>query len=519
MDVLPSFLCGRWVNGGDQTAPLVDPTTGDEIVRISTTAVDTQPALAYARKHGSAALRGMNFAQRGQLLANIAARLAARRDAWNRTLLVNMGATARDTAMDIEGAIQTLRYYAGLGAALGAATMVIEPGQDILTRAGNEKGAHIWTPVGGVAIHINAFNFPSWGLWGKVAVAFLSGVPVLTKPGAATSLLAWEMVREVVPILPDGALSLLMASGRGLVDAAEPQDVIAFTGSDATARTLRSSPAILGGGVRLNIEADSLNSIVLGLDVRRDDPLFDRFCDEVAQETVIKSGQKCTAARRVLVPEAMVGSVTEALAARLANVVTGNPRNAAVELGPVVSRQQQVAIHQGIAALEEETVAAFVGLDTPVDADPQVGCFVPAHLLVCQDSRTARRIHEEEIFGPVATVIGYRDPADAAALVRRGRGSLIASVFSDDSAQGRKIVEAIAPWHGRVLFVDEAIAADHTGHGLVLPQSNHGGPGRAGGGEELGGLRGMRLYHQRTALQGSVSFLRDIGEQAAEATF
>lgn len=513
--LLPSYLGGRWVGGEGTGTALTDPCTGSEIARATADGLDLGAALAYARGVGGPALKDMSYAARGRLLGAIATRLAASRDVWYRTALVNSGSTRADAAMDIEGAVQTLRYYGTLGEKLGEAKLMVEAGSDSLTRDPHFQSTHFWTPVHGAAIHINAFNFPAWGMWGKAAVALLSGVPVVTKPAVSTGLLAWEMLRDVAALLPAGAMSLLMGSGKDLLTAVGREDVVAFTGSAQTARSLRSQERVRDQNPRFNVEADSLNASILGPDIGVNSPLFKIYVDEMSREILLKAGQKCTTARRLLVPQQIANAFAEALKAKLETAVMGNPRNTDVSLGPVVTKQQQKAVQESIDTLCIKARIVYRGNPTPVDADPTLSSFVPAHLLRC-DTADAGAVHELEAFGPCSTILAYGDGDDAIALARLGGGSLVCSMFTNDQALALKAAQSLGSLHGRVMLVDDAIATCHTDHSIVMPQSMHGGPGRAGGGEELGGTRGMRLYHQRTALQSSSAAIEALRGSALE---
>ncbi|MGQ9370425.1 3,4-dehydroadipyl-CoA semialdehyde dehydrogenase [Azospirillum sp. ST 5-10] len=513
---LQSYLAGRWQDGAGAGTPLVDPVTGEELARASGDGLDLAAALAHARDVGGPALRRLTFAERGRLLADVAGVLADQKARYAEIALRNSGSTAGDSAFDIDGGIGTVKYYAGLGRRLGDARVLAEPGDEQLTRDEAFRAMHLWTPVHGVAVHINAFNFPSWGLWEKVAVALLAGVPCLAKPATATAWLAHEMVRDVVAagVLPDGALSLLCGGGRDLMDHLRPGDVVAFTGSADTAARLRAHPNVIRSTIRFAVEADSLNLCCLGPEVTPDDPEFALFVREVVREMTVKAGQKCTAIRRVLVPRRHLDAAVAALGAALAKVVVGDPRDPAVTMGPLVSAAQQAAARDGLERLAAETRVAVDG----GPAVPASGCFVGPTLLVCDAPRQARAVHEVEVFGPVATVMPYDDADDAVDLALRGGGSLAASLFSRDEGFAADFTLAIAAAHGRVLIVDESVGKTHSGHGVVMPQCVHGGPGRAGGGEELGGLRGLRLYLQRTAVQGSRGRLAALAARAAVAT-
>ncbi|HEY5719398.1 MAG TPA: 3,4-dehydroadipyl-CoA semialdehyde dehydrogenase [Gammaproteobacteria bacterium] len=508
---LENYLGGRWVAGSEAGAPLLDPVNGRELARAGSAGIDLTGALQYARQQ-AAGLHALGYRQRAALLKAVAELLATQRDKYYQLALENSGNTRTDAALDIDGGIGTLRYYAAIGEGLGDGSWLVEPGSERLARDAAFRAVHLLTPLNGVALHINAFNFPSWGLWEKAAVALLSGVPVMAKPATVTALLANVMVRDVIEagILPPGVLSLLCGGGHTLPDLLGPYDALAFTGSVETAQLLRRNHHLLTINPRINVEADSLNVALLGPDATPGSAEFGLFVAEVVREMTQKAGQKCTAMRRLLVPAAQLDAVTEAL--------RGSPTTTAVQMGPLVSKEQQRQAWHGIARLEGEADLVCGGRgDFPlVDADPARGCFVPPTLLRCAHPEGGMVVHQVEVFGPVATLMPYRSPSEAYALAARGGGSLVASVFSGDDAFATAAAVALAPVHGRVLLVDAAIGGSHTGHGVVMPQCVHGGPGRAGGGEELGGLRGLRFYHQRSALQGRAERLEALrGEGSA----
>ncbi|MEX0730223.1 MAG: 3,4-dehydroadipyl-CoA semialdehyde dehydrogenase [Aquisalimonadaceae bacterium] len=521
MTRLKHYLNGTWVDGDGEGSSLHDPVSGEQLARVSGDGLDLRAALAYGRSRGGAALRAMSYGERAAMLRAVADVLVANRDRYHEISVRNSGSTAVDVAFDVDGGIGVLKYYASIGKAMGEARYLMEPEVDRLGRDEAFQTAHLWTPVQGIAVHINAFNFPAWGLWGKVAVALLSGVPVFAKPATATAWVAYEMVKDVVDagVLPDGALSLLCSGGRDLMDLVGAQDVVAFTGSAATAETLRANPNVIAANLRFNVEADSLNAALLGPDVQPGSAEFDGFIKEVAREISVKAGQKCTAIRRVLVPAACIDAVEEALKARLAKLAVGDPRNEAVRMGPLVSKAQQQAAWAGLERLRAEARVVFGGeADFPLlDADHNAGCFFPPTLLRSDDPDTGRAVHEVEVFGPVATLIPYRDGDHAVALAARGGGSLVASVFTGDDAFATAAALGIGAFHGRVAIVNEPVIKSNPGHGVVMPQCIHGGPGRAGGGEELGGQRALRFYHQRTAVQASLERLQAM--QAGAAIF
>ncbi len=428
------------------------------------------------------------------------------------------GNTKADAAVDVDGSIGTLKYFAKIGAKLGEAHLLRDGSPMRLARDQNFQGLHVGVPLDGVAVHINAFNFPAWGLWEKVAVSLLAGVPVVSKPATSTAWLAQEMVHAVIDagILPPGSLSILCGSPNDLLDHLRLGDAVAFTGSADTGEGIRQHPRIREQGVRLNIEADSLNAALLGTDAAPGSPSFDFFVREVVREMTLKTGQKCTAIRRVLVPAEHTAATADAIAAALAKIVVGDPSNPSVNMGPVVNMAQRKSVEEGIRKLSAQAKIVYSPEPFgPVDADTAKGAFVPPTLLKLNDGG-GEMIHELEIFGPVATVVPYRDKADAFAVAQRGGGSLAASVFSADNAFLTEAAVALGTTHGRLLLVDPAIGDSHTGHGIVLPSLMHGGPGRAGGGEELGGLHGLWFYHQRVAMQGSTTTLSALTAQAAD---
>jgi 3,4-dehydroadipyl-CoA semialdehyde dehydrogenase len=369
---------------------------------------------------------------------------------------------------------------------------------------------HVQVPTRGLALLINAFNFPAWGLWEKAAPALLSGVPVVVKPATATAWLTQRMVQDVVRagVLPAGALSVVCGGSAGLLDALQPFDVLSFTGSADTAAVVRSHPAVTRHSVRVNIEADSLNSALLLPSAAPGDAAFELLVKEVAREMTVKSGQKCTAIRRIFVPQALYDAAAEAIGARLAKVTVGNPRNDTVRMGSLVSGAQLQSVREGLALLKRDAQVLHDG-DTHalVDADPAVACCVGPTLLGVRDGDAAGPVHDVEVFGPVATLVPYRDGAHALALVRRGQGSLVASLYGSDPGQLAGAALELADSHGRIHVVSPEVAGSHTGHGNVMPQSLHGGPGRAGGGQELGGVRALDFYHRRSAVQAGAAVL------------
>jgi 3,4-dehydroadipyl-CoA semialdehyde dehydrogenase len=516
---LESYLSGRWLRGEGVETVLVDPVTGVELASASSKGLDLAAALDFARRRGQAGLRGLSYGERAKLVGALADVLAANRARYEAIAIANSGNTRGDAAIDIDGGIATLKYYARLGSGLAAARMLLDEKPVRLAKAENYQAIHLMVPRRGVAVHINAFNFPSWGLWEKAAVALVSGVPVLAKPASATALLAHAMVRDVIAanVLPEGALSLLCGGAGGLLAELRSDDVIAFTGSADTAARVRGHPNVVGNSVPVNIEADSINAALLAPDAAAGGACFDAFLREVAREMTVKAGQKCTAIRRIFVPAEKADAVADALAAKLAAVTLGDPRREDVRMGPLVTRGQQAAAFAGIRRLAAEAALICGGVEPPdLDGiDRARSAFVAPTLLKSKDAGSARAVHDVEVFGPAATIVPYRDENEACALIARGGGSLVASIFGEEQEFLVRIASAIAPGHGRLLVVDPAIAGAHTGHGIVMPQCNHGGPGRAGNGEELGGLHGLRLYHQRLAVQGSSDLLARLQANAA----
>jgi 3,4-dehydroadipyl-CoA semialdehyde dehydrogenase len=515
---LESYLSGQWMRGDGVETELVDPVTGAVLATASARGVGLNGALAFARSRGQAGLREMSYAGRAKLIGAIADVLIANRPRYEAIAIANSGNTKSDAAIDIDGGIGTLKYYARLGQNLGDASMLLDEKPVRLAKAENYQAIHVLAPRRGVAVHINAFNFPSWGLWEKAAVSLLAGVPFIAKPASATAMLSHAMVRDVVAanVLPPGAISVLCGSAGDLLGHLTGDDVVAFTGSADTAARVRGHPNVVAKSVGVNIEADSINAALLAPEAAAGGAAFDAFVREVVREMTVKAGQKCTAIRRIFVPADRADAITEVLAAKLKSTTTGDPRREDVRMGPLVTRAQQAAAFDGMRRLAGEATIVCGGTEAPeLDGiDRAKSAFVAPTLLRVKAAASAQAVDEVEIFGPAATVIPYRDEGDACALVARGGGSLVASVYGEDTAFLTRVVAAIAPDHGRILVVDPAIATAHTGHGIVMPQCNHGGPGRAGNGEELGGLAGFRFYHQRVAIQGSSDLLASIQASA-----
>ncbi|OYX15427.1 MAG: phenylacetic acid degradation bifunctional protein PaaZ [Rhizobiales bacterium 32-66-8] len=504
---LESYAIGRWVAPQSGLVDIPSAVDGQVVARASSAGLDFAAMVHHARTVGGPALRALNFHQRAERLKAIGLALGAHKDVLY-ALSAEAGATRRDSLIDIDGGIGTLLAYASRGRReLPAQGFVVEGEVEGLSKGGSFIGAHILTPLQGVAVHINAFNFPCWGMLEKLAPAILAGVPVITKPATATAYVAEAVARLIVEtgLLPEGAFQVICGSTGDLLDHLGGQDVVSFTGSAETSEHLRNHPAISRNAVRFIAERDSLNAAVLGPDATPGTPEFDLFVKEVVREMTVKAGQKCTAIRRILVPHAQLGAVGEALTGQLARITIGDPRGEDARMGPLASRGQRDSVRAVVHALMGEAVLISgdperTGL--AADALPE-GAFMAPVLLQCAAPLSARLVHTIEPFGPVATLMPYGDLDEAVALVALGEGSLVASVFTYDADVAQRLIFGLAPYHGRLLVIDRDCAKESTGHGSPLPGLVHGGPGRAGGGEEMGGLRGVFHYMQRTALQGS----------------
>jgi len=519
--LLESYAAGSWYRATDEGTPLLDAATGEEVARISSTGLDLAAMTDHARTVGGPALRALTFHERAALLKAMAKALGEHKEEFY-ALSARTGATRRDSMVDIDGGIGTVFSYASKGTReLPNDTLVLDGKPERLGREGTFVGQHIYTSRPGVAVQINAFNFPVWGMLEKLAPAFLAGLPSIVKPASQTAYLTERVVRRIIEsgILPEGSLQLLCGSPAGLLEELGAQDSVAFTGSAATGAHLRQHPSVLHGGVQLGIEADSLNCSILGTDVTAEDPEFDLFVKGVVTEMTVKAGQKCTAIRRVIVPEPIADAVTEAITARLAKVTVGNPASDSVRMGALASLDQREEVRKAVQALRGSAEIVYGDPDTVevVDADPDKGAFMSPVLL--RASAGAAEPHDIEPFGPVATVLTYGDLDEAVALAARGAGSLVGSLVTHDPAVARAVTLGVAPWHGRLLVLDRDDAGESTGHGSPLPVLVHGGPGRAGGGEELGGIRGVLHHMQRTAIQASPDMITAItGQWTAGAT-
>ncbi|MEI2301470.1 phenylacetic acid degradation bifunctional protein PaaZ [Ensifer sp. MJa1] len=508
---LESYVCGSWIAGAKEGVPLLDASTGAPVAFIDSSGIDFASTLAYGREKAGPALRRMSFHERAAMLKALGLALMERKEEFY-ALSAATGATRADSWVDIDGGIGTLLSYASKGRRELPNTRVLVDGDvETLARDGTFAARHILSPLQGVAVHINAFNFPCWGMLEKLAPTLLAGMPAIVKPASQTAYLTELVVRRMVEtgILPEGAVQLISGSVGDLLDHVDGQDVVTFTGSASTGRKLKSHPAVIGNSVRFTMEADSLNASVLGLDAGPGTEEFDLFVKEVAREMTSKAGQKCTAIRRVIAPRVHCDALVAALGERLGKTVLGNPADETVRMGPLASLDQRTEVRERIRDLLADAEIVAGDPDTPriVSGDAEAGAFLNPVLLYCDRPWEAKAVHDVEAFGPVSTVMPYDTAGEAVDLTRRGKGSLVASVFTNDPAFAEEVVLGMAPFHGRVLIGNRASAKTSTGHGSPLPGLVHGGPGRAGGGEELGGMRGVKHYMQRTAVQGSPTML------------
>lgn len=519
---LANFVSGEWKQGGGAGEALIDPVTGEELARISSVGVNIESALAYARSKGGRALGEMTYLQRADLLSKIGDVLTANRDEYFRISLLNSGTTQADASFDVDGAIYTIKYYAKIGRTLEDKRTLKEGASVSLSKTGVFVGQHFLMPTRGAAVFINAFNFPAWGFCEKAAPALLSGVPIVVKPASPTAWLTHRMVEDIVKagVLPPGAISILCGSARDLLDHVREGDIVSFTGSAETAARIRSNSNVARRSVRLNIEADSINSAILGPGAAAGSDVFELLVKEVVREMTLKAGQKCTAIRRVFVPRQNLKDLGEAISARLGAMKVGNPRNPDVKVGPVVNKAQQSACLQGLRQLKEECSVLFGGDEhfQPIDADAGKSSFVQPTVLSAKNPLEAKIVHDVEVFGPAATLVGYDGVEDLIAMTRRGLGSLVTSVFSNDPRFVQDVIVGVADLHGRIMVVDSAVGSQHTGHGNVMPSCLHGGPGRAGGGEELAGLRALLLYHRRFVVQGPASSIGELAASSADTS-
>ncbi len=505
--IVKSYACGQWISGEAEAVALNSAITGEEIGHLQSMQTGFAEMLDYARSEVGPQLQALSIHDRANLLKNLAVHLLAKKEDFYQ-LSLHTGATRNDSWVDIEGGISTLFSYSGIAKReLTNQKFIVEGDMQPLSAKGSFVGHHILTSKKGASVHINAFNFPVWGMLEKIAPSLLAGVPVIVKPATVSCFLTEAVVREIVAseILPKGAVQLISGSTGDLLDHLTSQDVITFTGSATTGQMLKRHPNIMANNVPFTMEADSLNVSVLALDVTADMPEFGLFVKEIQREMTAKAGQKCTAIRRALVPAKMLDAVAAALKARLVKTVIGNPTRDGVQMGALVGASQCADVAQQVAILKQDC-QQILGDWSEFDVDQSeiaAGAFFPPTVLVCHQPFTAKAVHSVEAFGPVCTLMPYEDNDQAVALMQLGEGSLAASVFSFDHQIAFDLIHRAASYHGRMLLLNRESARESTGHGSPMPSLVHGGPGRAGGGEELGGVRAIKHYMQRTAIQGS----------------
>ncbi|MFL5739660.1 MAG: phenylacetic acid degradation bifunctional protein PaaZ [Flavisolibacter sp.] len=506
MEKLGNYIQGKWITGEGEGQLLYDAVNGDVIAAASTKGLDMGAALEYARKKGNPALRKMSFHERGRMLRALALHLMEKKEKFY-SISYHTGATKADSWIDIEGGIGNLFANASLRRKFPDLSYCTDGDPVPLSKSGGFMGHHILVPKEGVAVHINAYNFPVWGMLEKCAVNWLAGLPAVVKPATITSFLTEAVVHEIIAsgILPEGALQLICGSAGDLLDHVRAQDVVTFTGSKSTGLQLKSHPRILEESIPFNMEADSLNAIVLGSDVQPGSPEWDLFLKEVRREMTVKAGQKCTAIRRIFVPQPLLEEVSKALGKSLAQTLIGNPQNDKVKMGALAGKNQREEVKQNINKLLASAQIIYGSLDSVelLDADEKKGAFLSPVLLRSENPFSNEVVHEIECFGPVSTLMPYKDLEEAILLSKKGKGSLCCSIVTASDSLATDFVVGAATHHGRILVLNQDCAKESTGHGSPLPLLVHGGPGRAGGGEEMGGIRGVKHYMQRVAIQGS----------------
>ncbi|HEY5774716.1 MAG TPA: phenylacetic acid degradation bifunctional protein PaaZ [Xanthomonadales bacterium] len=514
---IESYACGAWVAGTDDGVEVRNAINGETVGRVSSAGLDFADMLSHGRQRGGAALRKMTIHDRANMLKALAGHLMDKKELFYATS-AKTGATRADSWIDIEGGIGTVFAYTGIARReLPNETFVVEGQTERLSARGSFVGRHILTARHGVSLHINAFNFPCWGMLEKIAPSLIAGVPVIVKPATVSCYLTEAMVREIIAsgILPEGALQLICGRTGDIFEHLNEQDSVTFTGSAATGRVLKTHPNIVANSIPFNLEADSLNCSILGAHAGPGTAEFDLFIKGVSQEITVKAGQKCTAIRRSIVPREHVDAVIEALKARLDKTPVGDPAVEGVRMGALVGRDQVEDVWDAVHQLAGDSEIVYGGqreFDV-VGADRNKGAFFPATVLYCDRPFATRSPHAVEAFGPVTTILPYQDEDEAIELARMGRGSLVGSLVTTDNEEAARIVLGTAAWHGRMLVLNSDCAKESTGHGSPLAPLVHGGPGRAGGGEELGGSRAIKHYMQRTAIQGSPDTLTAITRQ------
>jgi oxepin-CoA hydrolase/3-oxo-5,6-dehydrosuberyl-CoA semialdehyde dehydrogenase len=508
-----SYACGAWVDPGRGAREIKHAVTGRVMARAGNDDLDFAGMIEFARSRGGPALRALTFHDRARMLKALAIYLNEYKQALYDVSFAT-GATQSDHLIDVDGGIGTMFVYASKGRReMPDAHVLVDGPVEQLSREGSFVGQHVYTPLRGVAVHINAFNFPVWGMLEKLAPSLLAGMPVIVKPATVSCYVTEACVRlmEQSGVLPEGALQLVTGGIGTTLDLMGCQDVVTFTGSAETAAKLRNNRNLMDNAVRFTAEQDSLNASVLGADAGVGTPEFDLFVKEVCREMTVKAGQKCTAIRRIIAPDRLVEPVIEAVSARLSKLVIGDPTRDDVRMGALVSAGQKADVLEKAAILGLEAECVF-GQDAPelMGDDVEGGAFVAPMLYHCGDPDGAVRVHDTEAFGPVSTIMGYRDLDHAIELLNKGGGSLVASVITRDAEVARQMTLGSAAWHGRLYFNNRDSMSESTGHGAPMPHMVHGGPGRAGGGEELGGIRGVKHFMQRTAIQGSPDILTGV---------
>ena len=513
MNKIQHYVQGQWTTGKEEGTPILDAITGEVFTSVAIEGLDIPEILNYGRTKGGEKLRKMTFQERGNMLKSLALHLTKRKDAFYE-LSYRTGATKVDSWIDIEGGFGNLFANASLRKLFPNQPYHVEGDPIDLSRGGRFMAHHIMVPKKGVAVHINAFNFPVWGMLEKCAVNWMAGMPAVVLPAPSSSYLAEAVAREIINsgILPEGALQIINGTVKTILDTVESQDVVTFTGSASTGRLLKAHPRLIQESVPFTMEADSLNASILGEDAEPGTPEFDLFIKEVRKEMTVKAGQKCTAIRRIIVPENLVEAVQISLGNALDKVTIGDPRLKEVRMGSLVSHQQVQAVRDSVKDLAKEAQIVYGNLDTieTIGADPKKGAFISPIVLRADYPFQNTVIHEREAFGPVSTIMPYKNLDEAVALAQMGKGSLVSSIATNDDKIAKEYVVNAASHHGRILVLNRESAKESTGHGSPLPYLVHGGPGRAGGGEEMGGMRGIKHYLQRTAIQGSPTTITEI---------
>jgi oxepin-CoA hydrolase/3-oxo-5,6-dehydrosuberyl-CoA semialdehyde dehydrogenase len=516
MITVKNYVCGAWVAGEGNEQNIYNAITGEHIGGVSSAGIDFGDVLAYGRKTGGATLRKMTFQERGRMLKALAMHLLEKKERYYQISALT-GATRVDSWIDIEGGIGNIFANASLRRQFPDLPYYVDGTAAPLSKNGTFIGHHIMVPKQGVAVHINAFNFPIWGMLEKIAVNLMAGVPAVVKPSEHTSYLTEAIVQDIIAskILPEGSLQLVSGFGRGLLDKVMCQDVVTFTGSAHTGRILKALPQITNESVPFNLEADSLNAMVLGKAATPGTEEFDIFVKEVVKEITIKTGQKCTAVRRIMVPENVLDEVQNAVSARLASTKIGDPAQEGVRMGALINRLQVDRVRASVEKLQDSQKIVFGSLDDfdVIGADKDKGAFFSPILFRNENPFEYRDVHSIEAFGPVSTIMPYKDLDDAVELTKLGAGSLVTSIVTPDDKEAREFVVEAACMNGRILVLNKDCAKESTGHGSPMPLLTHGGPGRAGGGEEMGGKRGVMHYLQRTAIQGHPTTITEITQQ------